>query len=117
MPIYEYVCKECNQVSTFLSLRVSENIEPYCKFCGSKDVKKLISKVAVLRSEEKRIESMLDPSKFSDLDENDPKSIEKFMRRMGKEMGSELGEDFEASLDEALSLSEKDSEDLTEDGG
>jgi hypothetical protein len=66
-------------------------------------VTKIVSRVAVLKSEEKRLESMLDPSKFSDLDENDPGSVERVMRRMGKELGDELGEGFEESMEEALS--------------
>jgi hypothetical protein len=66
-------------------------------------VTKVISRVAVLKSEDKRLESMLDPSKFSDLDENDPRSVERVMRRMGKELGDELGEGFEESMEEALS--------------
>lgn len=103
MPIYEYRCKQCKKLSSFLLLRITEEIEPCCKHCGSKEVTKVISRVAVLKSEEKRLESMLDPSKFSDLDENDPRSVERAMRRMGKEFGDELGEDFEESMEEALS--------------
>lgn len=62
----------------------------------------MLSRVTVLKSEEKRMESMLDPSKFSDLDENDPRSVERLMKRMGRELGDELGEGFEKSMEEAL---------------
>ena len=103
MPIYEYRCEKCKRLSSFLLLRTTEEIDPYCKHCESKDVTRVISRVAVLKSEEGRLESMLDPSKFSDLDENDPRSIERVMRRMGKELGGELGEGFEESMEEALS--------------
>jgi len=102
MPIYEYRCEKCKRLSSFLLLRATEEIDPCCKHCGSKDVTRVISRVAVLKSEEKRLESMLDPSKFSDLDENDPRSVERVMRRMGKELGDELGEGFEESMEEAL---------------
>jgi putative FmdB family regulatory protein len=102
MPIYEYFCDECKSLSSFLLLRTTEEVEPFCKHCGRKDVKKIISRVAVLKSEERRLEGMLDPSKFSDLDENDPRSVERVMRRMGKELGDELGEGFEESMEEAL---------------
>jgi len=83
-------------------LRASEEIDPYCKSCGSKNVDRIISRVAVLKSEEKRMESLLDPTKFSDIDENDPSSIEKFMKKMGKELGDEMGEGFEESMYEAM---------------
>jgi putative FmdB family regulatory protein len=102
MPIYEYRCSACNRLSSFLLLRVTEEIEPYCKNCGSKDVTKLISRVSIIRSEEKRIEGLLDPSKLSGLDESDPGSIEKFMRKMGGELGDELGQGFEESMEEAM---------------
>lgn len=102
MPIYEYRCNDCKKISSFLLLRISEEVEAYCKICGSKNVTRIISRVAVLKSEERRMESLLDPTKFSDLDENDPASIERFMKRMGKELGDELGEDFEESMYEAL---------------
>ncbi len=102
MPIYEYRCERCNKLSSFLLLRTTEVIEPQCKHCGSTDMRRVISRVAVLKSEEKRLESMLDPSKFSDLDENDPGSVERVMRRMGRELGDELGEGFEESMEEAL---------------
>ncbi len=112
MPIYEYRCNECKKISSFLLLRISEEIDPYCKACGSKNVSRIISRVAVLKSEEKRMESLLDPTKFSDLDENDPSSIERFMKKMGRELGDELGEDFEESMYEAMEA-EKSSDEST----
>lgn len=102
MPIYEYICDKCNRRSSFLLLRVSEEVEPYCKACGNRGVRRVISRVSVIRSEEKRMDSLLDPSKFSGLDENDPACVERFMKRMGKEFGDELGEDFEQTMEEAM---------------
>lgn len=75
---------------------------PYCKRCKSQDVRRIISRVAVIRSEEQRMESLLDPGKLGDLDENDPRSVEKLMKRMGSEFGDELGEGFEEEMQEAL---------------
>jgi putative FmdB family regulatory protein len=103
MPIYEYVCNSCGRTSSFLLLRVSGDIEPHCKHCASKDVSRILSRVAVLKGEERRMESLLDPSKFSDVDEKDPGSVERMMRRMGRELGDDLGGDFEESMGEAFS--------------
>ncbi len=102
MPIYEYYCDACRKTSSFLLLRSDEPIEPYCKACNSKDVRRVLSRVAVIRSEEKRIESLLDPGTLGGLDENDPRSVERLMRRMGGELGDELGEGFEQEMAEAL---------------
>ena len=56
----------------------------------------------VLRSEESRLEDLADPSALGDFDENDPKSIGRFMRKMMREMGDEgddLGPEFEEVVD------------------
>jgi putative FmdB family regulatory protein len=106
MPIYEYYCEHCKKVSSFLLLRATEEIEPYCKSCNTKDVRRILSRVSVLKSEEKRMESLLDPSKLSGLDENDPRSVERLMRRMGRELGDEMGEGFEQEMEEALTDSD-----------
>jgi putative FmdB family regulatory protein len=105
MPIYEYYCDRCKKASSFLLLRATEEIEPYCKSCNTKDVRRILSRVSILKSEESRMESLLDPSKLSGLDENDPRSVEKLMKRMGRELGDEMGEDFEQEMEEAMSES------------
>ena len=70
----------------------------------------------MIRSEENRMESLADPSKWSDLDEKDPKSMARWMKRMGKEMGEDMGEDVDQMVDEAMeeeivSKSDKEGED------
>ena len=45
------------------------------------------------------MESLADPSKFGDLDENDPQSMARFMKKMGREMGEDLGDDFGDALE------------------
>lgn len=102
MPIYEYYCESCKKLSSFLLLRSTEGLEPYCKHCESRAVTRVLSRVAVHRSEEQRMESLLDPSKLGNLDENDPRSVERLMKRMGSELGDELGEGFEQEMEEAL---------------
>lgn len=42
---------------------------------------------------------MADPSSFAGLDENDPKSVAAWARRMGSEMGEDLGDDFDEMVD------------------
>ncbi len=54
------------------------------------------------------MESLADPSRLGGLDENDPKSVARWMKKMGKEMGEEMGgEDFDQMVDEAMMESEK----------
>jgi len=101
MPIYEYRCADCGKKSTFITLSASSALEPKCKSCGSANVKKLVSRVAIFRSEESRLEGLADPSKLAGLDENDPKSVARWMKKMGKEMGEDMGEGFEQEIDQA----------------
>lgn len=111
MPIYEYRCKECRKKSTFVTLSAKAALKPKCKHCGSLKMEKLVSRVAIFRSEESRLENLADPSNLSGLDENDPKSVARWMKKMGKEMGEDVGEDFEREIDQAVEESGGDAED------
>jgi putative FmdB family regulatory protein len=111
MPIYEYQCNKCNKRVSVLTLRVSEEVQPKCDRCGSKKLSRLMSRFAMVKSEEARLDALADPSNFSGLDENDPKSMAKLMRKMGKEMGEEMaGEDFDQMVEdlEAGKMPEED---------
>jgi len=107
MPIYEYRCKECGKKSTFLTLSVGSALEPKCQKCGSASLVKLVSRIAIFRSEESRMERLSDPSHLSGLDEDDPKAMARWMKKMGKEMGEDAGEDFEQDIDEAVEEAER----------
>jgi len=61
-----------------------------------------MSRFATVKSEDERLESLADPAKFGDLDEDDPKSVARFMKKMGQELGEDLGEDFDAAVDETM---------------
>lgn len=115
MPIYEYRCEDCGRVSEFLLLKSDEVFIPQCKRCKSKKMSRILSRIRVIRSEESRLESLADPSKWGDLDERDPKSMARWMKRMGKELGEEMGEDVDQMVEEAMeeemvSKSEEESE-------
>lgn len=78
-----------------------------CKKCQSPRLTRVVSRVNVVKSEEARMESLADPSKLGGLDENDPKSVARWMKKMGKEMGEEMGgEDFDQMVDEAMAETE-----------
>jgi hypothetical protein len=63
---------------------------------------RVLSRVRVVRSEESRMESLANPSKWGGLDEKDPKSMARWMKRMGKEMGEDAGEDVDQMVEEAM---------------
>ena len=99
MPIYEYRCNGCRKRQSLFFRSVSTVTEPVCPECGSTDLRRLVSLFAVHRSEESRLDDLADPSAFGDLDENDPRSIARWARRMGAEMGEELGPEFDEMVE------------------
>jgi hypothetical protein len=75
-----------------------------------------------MRSEESRLESLADPGNFAGLDEEDPRSLGRFMRQMSQEMGEDLGPEFNEVIDrlesgQAPEEIEKAMPDLGEDLG
>lgn len=101
MPIYEYRCKKCRRRFSVLTLRVSEKARPVCDRCGSTAADRLLSRFAMPKSEEARLDSLSDPSSLSGLDESDPKSVARWMRKVGREMGDEVaGADFDEMVDQ-----------------
>jgi putative FmdB family regulatory protein len=101
MPIYEYECEKCRKRTSVLTTRVSEKVDATCRHCGSSKMRRLMSRFAMPRSEDSRLDQLADPSKFSDLDEKDPKSVARMMRKMGKELGDEFGgPEFDEAVDE-----------------
>lgn len=97
MPIYEYRCHDCHRrVSIFWrSFSEVEKKEVVCPNCGGNQLTRLVSRVRTIRSEESRLEDLADPSFMSDLDENDPRSLGRMMRRMADEVGEDLGPEFD----------------------
>lgn len=104
MPIYEYRCAQCRRrFSVFWrSFSAVDESGVACKHCGSSHVSRLVSRIRVLRSDESRLDELADPSGWGDFDENDPKSMGRFMRKMMSEIGDEaddLGPEFEEVID------------------
>ncbi len=65
-----------------------------------------MSRFATVKSEEARLDALAGDASFGDLNEDDPGSVARFMKKMGREFGEDLGEDFDAAVDEAMTESE-----------
>jgi hypothetical protein len=61
-----------------------------------------MSRFATIRSEEDRLDSLADPSSLGDLNEEDPKSVARWMKKMGSEMGEDVGDDWDSTVEEAM---------------
>jgi putative FmdB family regulatory protein len=117
MPIYEYECHDCRKRVSLLVLRPSAAASPMCPRCGGSALTRLMSRFATVKSEEARLDALTDSSSLGDLDENNPASVARFMKKMGREFGDDLGDDFESAMDEAMEEGEAGGEGEAESTG
>jgi putative FmdB family regulatory protein len=96
MPTYDFICKDCNQrFDVFITFAEYGKKKVACMHCGSKNIRRRMTKVRIAKSEDSRMESMADDfSGFEGL-EDDPRAMGKMMRKMGKEMGEDLPPEFD----------------------
>ena len=102
MPIYEYQCQECRRISGFLILNPKEPFSPRCSRCGSPSLTRVLSRVHVRLSEETRLEKLADPGAWGGLDENDPKSVARVLKKMTREMGEDTAGEVDQLVEEAM---------------
>lgn len=100
MPIYEYRCSDCGKRSSIFQ-RYEEygKSEVHCRHCGSENLRRLIGRVRFMRSEEARLEALSDPSAWDGIDEEDPRTMARMMRKMGEELGEEMPPEFGEVVD------------------
>lgn len=107
MPIYEYRCADCKRKVSVFFRSFSAVTDPVCPRCGGTQLTRLMSRVVVHRGAstdtggedfgDGEFDSFLDG-----VDENDPRSVARAMRRMSDEMG----EPIEPEMQEALTRME-----------
>jgi putative FmdB family regulatory protein len=100
MPWYEFRCHDCGKLLRFYySFSEYDSAEPVCTRCQSRNVRRRIRRVALAKSEESRMDNMLDESSLAGLENEDPRELGRFMRRMSTEMGEDMGEEFGEVID------------------
>ena len=98
MPIYEYRCDACRKRTSVFTRSIGAPAQATCEHCGSGETSRLISRVAVLRPDSGEIDS-LDESSLADVDENDPRSMARWVRKMSRQMGEPLDAEMQADLE------------------
>ena len=122
MPSYEYRCLDCHRrFEVFMAYADYGKKQVQCKYCQSTRTQRLISRVRFARSEEAHLESMADPSRLADLEDN-PQALGKMMRQMSSQVGEDMGPEFDEVVHRLESGQdpeqiEKDMPELGEAGG
>ena len=99
MPTYDFICLNCNErFDVFLTFSEYGKKAVVCAHCGSDKVRRRMTKVRIAKSEESRMDNMVDPSALEGMEE-DPRAMGQMMRSMGKEMGEEMPPEFDDVVD------------------
>jgi putative FmdB family regulatory protein len=98
MPIYEFRCNACRRRTSVFTRSIGAPERATCEHCGSTETSRLMSRVAVLRSGGDGGGSF-DESSLADVDENDPRSMARWVRKMSRQMGEPLDADMEAEIE------------------
>ena len=99
MPTYDFVCRNCeHRFDIFMSFSEYGKLKVKCPSCGSINVRRRMTRIRILRSEESRLESLADDSALEGL-ENDPRALGQMMKKMGREAGEDLPPEFDDMAD------------------
>jgi putative FmdB family regulatory protein len=95
MPYYDYRCDACGKhARLFFTYAEYGKKTAVCPHCSSKEMKRRIRRVALAKSEDARMDTLMNDDAMAGLDEDDPRSIGKFMRKMSSELGEDMGDEF-----------------------
>ncbi len=96
MPVYEYVCRASGRRARLvMTYDEYDQASPLCPHCGSAELRRRVGRVAVARSEDARLDSLMDERALAGLDDDDPRAMGQMMRRMSDELGEDMGQEFE----------------------
>lgn len=99
MPAYEYRCNACQRkvTLTYKTYAEYDEAKPICPRCGSENLTRLISRVAIKKSAISRFMSggiAEDDDALSELDSADPATMGRVLREMSSEVGEDVGDEF-----------------------
>lgn len=99
MPIYEYRCSECGGITTEFVQGFNDPEGLTCKVCGSRKLKRMVSRVNSISSQEERLESYNPLARHDDSFYRDTRNIGLHAEYMLKKAGIKPTEDFKSKLE------------------
>lgn len=112
MPVYEFYCADCHTIFNFLSRRMNVDRRPACPRCGRLELERQVSRFAVSKGrKDEPAEGMPDidearlgkavmnlASEMEGMDENDPRQMARFMRKLTEASGLSPGPGIEEAI-------------------
>lgn len=113
MPVYEFACNACGTLASVFVRSISSPVNAACERCGSKDLRRLVSKFAFTRSS---FGGDLDAlEQLGDVD--DPRAMADWARRMQDQLGDDMGPEFNDMIGQMERGQAPDSFGGDDDGG
>jgi len=111
MPIYEFVCSQCNRRFRKLVGVVAVSAPLACPRCQSTELIRQMSRFARVRSEDDALDSLADEMESLG-DSDDPKTLRRMMKEVSGAMGEDMDGDFEEMMEQEAGAESAPAEDL-----
>jgi putative FmdB family regulatory protein len=94
MPLYQFDCAECSRRVEVLFRSVTTTKKPVCPECGSRKLKRVMSRVARVRTTKERFEAIDHVRESATYGGGDQAAFARWARRVGSEYDEELGTNY-----------------------
>jgi putative FmdB family regulatory protein len=101
MPIYEYRCEACHHLTAQLIFKPAEATPPACRWCGSQQMLRVLSRFAHHRSEADRLAGFDTSTPHQPELYKDSRNVGLWAKKRAQEMGVDLGASFEETVEKA----------------
>jgi putative regulatory protein, FmdB family len=112
MPIYEFYCTDCHTIFNFFSRRVNTEKRPSCPRCGRLELERQVSLFSISKGrkpdsddamvdiDDERMERAMEAlaGDAESIDENDPRTMARMMRKLYDATGLKLGPGIEEAI-------------------
>ena len=99
MPIYEYRCQACEQVSSILVRSKRAALKPKCEHCGSTRMKRLMSRLSRVRNAGQVMDELGMPDPGGSIE--DPRQIGRWVEKRFEDYGMDLPDETRDMIDAA----------------
>ena len=102
MPIYEYICHDCDEKFSFFVRQIGASVATQCPGCGGEGVERLVSTFAYHKSISTIHEESGGPPKYFDVNYyKDPRNVGRWAENKAKELGVELPREVQQEIQAA----------------